>query len=309
MFGRNISCYRCFAPKPGTNARHGDWICLNRACGAHNYASRHTCYRCHVPKGAEKPGDWPCPNCLSNNFASRTECFRCHLPRPPGYATVFSNIRPGDWLCPNPTCGSNVFANRETCYRCNTARPHDAEVISSPNDARVGDWLCPGCNAVCYANRQTCFRCQTLRPTAGSADTHTSMMSSTASDHSQSSQHAPSTPTTMPASIGYPNPAHIQFAYYNPYAMGYYAPYYHPQHSHQQRMHGVYVPSQYKQREGDWICAKCKETNFARRTACFKCHEPRIDYDSQQTSPQPPPHKGNGISPDSPESKTAVSAQ
>jgi len=267
VFGRNISCYRCASPKPGTNARHGDWICLNKNCGAHNYASRHNCYRCHVLKGAEKPGDWPCPACHSNNFASRTECFRCRLPRPPGFAAAaFTNVRPGDWLCPNPSCGSNVFANRETCFRCNTPRPPDAEVASAFSDMRTGDWTCMNCLAMCYANRSTCFRCETPRPPQDAAST------------------ASTSTLTMSPQRGSENPygGSIQqypYAYpvgYNPYS--YYNPYY-------QVMSPGVVYQQYRQQSyGDWICPKCNQSNFARRTECFKCKAPRSDASSADGS-------------------------
>ena len=32
----------------GGNRRAGDWDCT---CGAHNFASRHECFKCNAPKG------------------------------------------------------------------------------------------------------------------------------------------------------------------------------------------------------------------------------------------------------------------
>eukprot|EP00243_Klebsormidium_subtile_P006263 TRINITY_DN2620_c0_g1_i1.p2 TRINITY_DN2620_c0_g1~~TRINITY_DN2620_c0_g1_i1.p2 ORF type:complete len:122 (+),score=12.95 TRINITY_DN2620_c0_g1_i1:44-367(+) len=82
-----------------SNVRPGDWFCTNPACGAHNFASRQSCFKCMIPKvGGNgdmlvenskiskqgfKPGDWICSrtNCGEHNFASRAECFRCGGPR------------------------------------------------------------------------------------------------------------------------------------------------------------------------------------------------------------------------------------
>jgi len=73
----------------------GDWKC--GACAAHNFASRHACFRCFVSKeeagidldprfqsaGSHsqgwKPGDWTCDNCSGHNFAIRQICFQCGM--------------------------------------------------------------------------------------------------------------------------------------------------------------------------------------------------------------------------------------
>lgn len=62
-FKRWDSCQRCRFPKVGGEPCHmpsygmnrteglpGDWYCHEIRCGAHNYASRASCYRCGVPK-------------------------------------------------------------------------------------------------------------------------------------------------------------------------------------------------------------------------------------------------------------------
>ena len=36
----------------------------------------------------------------------------------------FSNVRPGDWSCPNG-CG-NVFASKSNCFRCGVPKPEGA---------------------------------------------------------------------------------------------------------------------------------------------------------------------------------------
>ncbi|PKI69595.1 TATA-binding protein-associated factor 2N-like isoform X1 [Punica granatum] len=136
-FQRRDSCQRCGEPRPGDrgdyggfggrgsspfgiyntgpDVRPGDWYCTIGNCGAHNFASRSSCFKCGAMKddsiggrfdGSDmsrmrgfgfggggssgsssrsgwKPGDWICTRsgCNEHNFASRTECFRCYAPR------------------------------------------------------------------------------------------------------------------------------------------------------------------------------------------------------------------------------------
>ncbi|KAK4388949.1 hypothetical protein Sango_2231900 [Sesamum angolense] len=94
----------------GPDVRPGDWYCSVGNCGAHNFASRSSCFKCGALKddGAGggggfdgeisrargfgfgggsrsgwKSGDWICTRsgCNEHNFASRMECFRCNAPR------------------------------------------------------------------------------------------------------------------------------------------------------------------------------------------------------------------------------------
>ncbi|KAJ8431807.1 hypothetical protein Cgig2_027552 [Carnegiea gigantea] len=140
-FQRRDSCQRCGDPRPdggrgggdyggrfgggssfgggggfsGPDVRPGDWYCTVGNCGAHNFASRSSCFKCGAYKeesgsggGYEgdgmgrargfgfggggssrsgwKSGDWICTRsgCNEHNFASRTECFRCSAPRDSG---------------------------------------------------------------------------------------------------------------------------------------------------------------------------------------------------------------------------------
>ena len=41
----------------GGNVRPGDWNC--DSCGAHNFASRNACFKCHAPKGGGSGGYVP----------------------------------------------------------------------------------------------------------------------------------------------------------------------------------------------------------------------------------------------------------
>ncbi|XP_074286435.1 RNA-binding protein involved in heterochromatin assembly dri1-like [Silene latifolia] len=145
-FQRRDSCQRCGDPRSGSfggsgndfgsfggrspfggggftgpDVRPGDWYCSIGNCGAHNFASRSSCFKCGAFKedsgsggydgidgvgrsrgfgfggGAGgggggssrsgwKSGDWICTRsgCNEHNFASRTECFRCNAPRDSG---------------------------------------------------------------------------------------------------------------------------------------------------------------------------------------------------------------------------------
>ncbi|KAL4194998.1 hypothetical protein AMTRI_Chr05g62320 [Amborella trichopoda] len=130
-FSRRDSCQRCNEPRTGggssfgggggggfgggSDVRPGDWYCRISGCGAHNFASRSSCFKCGAFKdeagggydGAEPPrrggygfgssfsgggragwksGDWICTRsgCNEHNFASRMECFRCNAPRDSG---------------------------------------------------------------------------------------------------------------------------------------------------------------------------------------------------------------------------------
>ncbi|KAL8166466.1 hypothetical protein V2J09_007965 [Rumex salicifolius] len=105
----------------GPDVRPGDWYCAVGNCGAHNFASRSTCFKCGAYKedvssgggfdadlsarrgfgggfgfgfgngtggggssrSGWKSGDWICTwsGCNEHNFASRMECFRCSAPR------------------------------------------------------------------------------------------------------------------------------------------------------------------------------------------------------------------------------------
>jgi rubredoxin len=155
-----------------------------------------------------RPGDWPCPACNANNFASRNSCFKCHVDRPDGGGygggdnfSSFNNrgggnrggyerqgnfssfnsggrggeTRPGDWPC--PACNANNFASRNSCFKCHVDRPDGGgygggDNFSSFNNRggggrggeyRPGDWPCPACNANNFASRDACFKCHAPR--------------------------------------------------------------------------------------------------------------------------------------------------
>ncbi|KAJ6833477.1 putative zinc finger protein30 [Iris pallida] len=84
-----------FGSGGGSDVRPGDWYCSQ--CGAHNFASRSSCFKCSGlvfgvggcaggGRAGWKTGDWICnrSGCNEHNFASRMECFRCSAPRNSG---------------------------------------------------------------------------------------------------------------------------------------------------------------------------------------------------------------------------------
>ncbi|KAG9459688.1 hypothetical protein H6P81_004196 [Aristolochia fimbriata] len=130
-FSRRDSCQRCGDPRSGdysgygggggrggssfgftgSDVRPGDWYCAAGNCGAHNFASRSSCFKCGAFKDDStaaydagprsrttfpfaagrsgwKSGDWICSRsgCNEHNFASRMECYRCSAPRDSGTA-------------------------------------------------------------------------------------------------------------------------------------------------------------------------------------------------------------------------------
>lgn len=119
-FKRRDVCQKCSCPKYASAAEitsyalnlsrtevlAGDWYCNAMNCGAHNYASRTSCYRCGAAKPdyfgynsgmvpgdyaydattlpGYKTGDWMCSRCGGHNFASKRDCYKCMMPKEHG---------------------------------------------------------------------------------------------------------------------------------------------------------------------------------------------------------------------------------
>ncbi|KAL1301026.1 RNA-binding protein involved in heterochromatin assembly dri1 [Arachis hypogaea] len=134
-FQRRESCQRCGEPRgvgagaggdyggafggrgsssfgftTGPDVRPGDWYCTVGNCGAHNFASRSSCFKCGAPKED-----------------SSAAGFDADIPRTRGYSFAGTTAaRPawksGDWICTRSGCNEHNFANRMECYRCNAPR-------------------------------------------------------------------------------------------------------------------------------------------------------------------------------------------
>ncbi|KAL9268895.1 hypothetical protein AKJ16_DCAP05386 [Drosera capensis] len=94
-FKKRETCQKCGFMKFGTQADvsaylfnrtevlAGDWYCQSMNCGAHNYASRTSCYRCAAMKSDYVSG-YASTMVGSGGYGSENQ--------PPGWKT-------GDWIC------------------------------------------------------------------------------------------------------------------------------------------------------------------------------------------------------------------
>ncbi|GMI92853.1 hypothetical protein like AT3G15680 [Hibiscus trionum] len=78
-------------------------------CGAHNFASRSSCFKCGAAKDESSGG------------------FESDIPRMRGYSfgsasSSRSNWKSGDWICARSGCNEHNFASRMECFRCNAPR-------------------------------------------------------------------------------------------------------------------------------------------------------------------------------------------
>ncbi|KAK8500143.1 hypothetical protein V6N12_002256 [Hibiscus sabdariffa] len=111
-FQRRDSCQRCGEPRSGgergdygsfggrggsslgftgPDVRPGDWYCTVGNCGAHNFASRSSCFKCGAAKDESSGG------------------FEGDIPRMRGYgfgggSSSRSNWKSGDWICTRYWC-------------------------------------------------------------------------------------------------------------------------------------------------------------------------------------------------------------
>ncbi|KAL9400311.1 hypothetical protein Peur_009272 [Populus x canadensis] len=136
-FQRRDSCQRCGDPRPGErdhygsfggrssggsfgftgpDVRPGDWYCTAGNCGAHNFASRSSCFKCGVSKDESSGGG-----------------LDAEMSRMRGYGFgggggggggggSSRNWKSGDWICTRSGCNEHNFASRTECYRCNAPR-------------------------------------------------------------------------------------------------------------------------------------------------------------------------------------------
>lgn len=95
-----------------------DWNCK---CGKSNWARRHKCFECGIPKPqSQMNGDWVCNNCNELQFARRTSCYKCKslkpsptVPIPEGDECIICLENKRDCLMVHGDTGHNV-----TCIGC-----------------------------------------------------------------------------------------------------------------------------------------------------------------------------------------------
>ncbi|CAI9284267.1 uncharacterized protein LOC111908036 [Lactuca sativa] len=108
--GMNLSVFGFTGP----DVRPGDWYCNVGNCGAHNFASRSSCFKC----GAFK-----------DDLATGGGGFDCDMVRGRSFGlgggsggSSRSGWKSGDWICGRPGCNEHNFASRMECFRCNAPR-------------------------------------------------------------------------------------------------------------------------------------------------------------------------------------------
>ncbi|XP_057510384.1 uncharacterized protein LOC130792827 [Actinidia eriantha] len=133
-FQRRDSCQRCKEPRSGERGDYGSFG--GRGGGGSSFG---------FSTGPDvRPGDWYCNvgNCGAHNFASRSSCFKCgafkddlpfggfdgDIPRARGFGlgggggSSRSGWKSGDWICTRSECNEHNFASRMECFRCNAPR-------------------------------------------------------------------------------------------------------------------------------------------------------------------------------------------
>ncbi|KAM5564539.1 RNA-binding protein FUS [Rosa sericea] len=147
-FQRRDSCQRCGEPRPGErggefgsfgggrgggvggsfgfttgpDVRPGDWYCNVGNCGAHNFASRSSCFKCGASKDESSSGgggfDGDMPRSLRGGFGFGGSGSGSGS----GGSSGRSGWKSGDWICTRLGCNEHNFASRTECFRCNAPR-------------------------------------------------------------------------------------------------------------------------------------------------------------------------------------------
>ncbi|KAM7276035.1 hypothetical protein ACFE04_017901 [Oxalis oulophora] len=136
-FQRRDSCQRCSEPRTtgiggpggeymsfgpgrgstfgfstGPDVRPGDWYCAVGNCGAHNFASRSSCFKCGAAKDELSAGGFNCD----------MERMRGGFGFLSGSSSSRSGWKSGDWICTRFGCNEHNFASRMECFRCSAPR-------------------------------------------------------------------------------------------------------------------------------------------------------------------------------------------
>jgi len=86
-----------------------------------------------------------------------------------------ANVKPGDWMCPNPSCANHNFSWRQECKMCGAPKPTDGKTYAADQNIefKKTDWVCS--NFLCKNNnfgwRQRCQKCEEPKPDNPTLDT------------------------------------------------------------------------------------------------------------------------------------------
>ncbi|XP_057851741.1 uncharacterized protein LOC131061909 isoform X2 [Cryptomeria japonica] len=105
----------------GSDVRPGDWYCSAGGCGAHNFASRSSCFKCGSGKEESGGGGGSGFESSGGRGGSRGGGF--------GFGSSYnagsggrSGWKSGDWICGRSGCNEHNFASRMECFRCSAPR-------------------------------------------------------------------------------------------------------------------------------------------------------------------------------------------
>lgn len=162
-FQRRESCQRCGDPKPmavqldhygggfgiraassggsspfgtggfsciGPDVRPGDWYCTVGNCGAHNFASRSSCFKCGAFK-LDALLDSPAAGFdhdMSRGRSPFSPSAAFGFNSPAAGNTSRSGWKSGDWICTRSGCNEHNFASRMECFRCNAPRVESSNI-------------------------------------------------------------------------------------------------------------------------------------------------------------------------------------
>ncbi|XP_047328543.1 RNA-binding protein involved in heterochromatin assembly dri1-like [Impatiens glandulifera] len=167
-FQRRDSCQRCGDPKPvlvgqldhyaaatfgalrassgvsgssnspfgfsiGPDVRPGDWYCTVGNCGAHNFASRSSCFKCGAFKldHADSPATGFDAADMARGRSGFGAAAFAAFSSPGNIINSRSSWKSGDWICTRSGCNEHNFASRMECFRCNAPRVDSTTMTSS----------------------------------------------------------------------------------------------------------------------------------------------------------------------------------
>lgn len=255
--------------------KEGDWMCPS--CNNHNYASRQVCNRCAgarpPPEGKGQPGDWMCPMCQNHNYRMRQVCNKCAAPKPGGKGGFGPGAcgkggLPGGGGVGHGVCGGKGGAMGLGCGM------GGQQAGGCGGDFRQGDWVCAHCGNHNYAKREVCNKCSAPRLPLGHPGDFGKGCGGPIDPYGCWGGRGLGGPTPRFGPYSRPGPQMLG-------GLGGPTPRFGP---YSQPGPQIYLPGKAgggQLRPGDWICPGCQNHNYASRTECNKCGQPK----SQQVPP------------------------